>query len=90
MKKIDLTITPIYNALLRNVPTTLLPSLNDWQLEQLDDDVILYYKDKLYIPDDWLLCHDILRMFHDHETIGHPGELEMYNGIRHHYWWPGL
>ena len=29
-------------------------------------------------------------MFHDHEIAGHPGELEMYNTIRQHYWWPGL
>ena len=29
-------------------------------------------------------------MFHDHETAGHPGELETYNAIRQHYWWPGL
>ena len=26
-------------------------------------------------------------MYHDHETAG---ELEMYNSIRQHYWWPGL
>ena len=29
-------------------------------------------------------------MFHDHETTGHSGELETYNSIRQHYWWPGL
>ena len=29
-------------------------------------------------------------MFHDHETAWHPGELETYNAIRQHYWWPGL
>jgi Integrase zinc binding domain/Integrase core domain len=29
-------------------------------------------------------------MYHDHETAGHPGELETYNGIRQNYWWPGL
>ena len=29
-------------------------------------------------------------MFHDHETARHPGELETYNAIRQHYWWPGL
>ena len=29
-------------------------------------------------------------MFHDHETAGHPGELETFNSIRQHYWWPGL
>jgi Integrase zinc binding domain len=29
-------------------------------------------------------------MYHDHETAGHPGELETYNGIRQNYWWPEL
>ena len=29
-------------------------------------------------------------MFHDHKTVGHPGELETYNALRQHYWWPGL
>ena len=29
-------------------------------------------------------------MYHDHETAGHPGELETYNPICQHYWWPGL
>ena len=29
-------------------------------------------------------------MFHDHETAGHLGEQEMYNGVMAHYWWPGI
>ena len=29
-------------------------------------------------------------MYHDHKMAGHPGELETYNSIRQHYWWPGL
>jgi hypothetical protein len=29
-------------------------------------------------------------MFHDHEMDGHPRELETFNSIRNHYWWPGL
>ena len=29
-------------------------------------------------------------MHHDHETVGHPGELETYNAIKSQYWWPGL
>jgi hypothetical protein len=36
------------------------------------------------------LRRDIVKMYHDHETAGHPGELETYNGIRQNYWWPGL
>jgi Integrase zinc binding domain len=31
-----------------------------------------------------------MKMYHDHKTAGHPGELETYNGIRQNYWWPGL
>ena len=29
-------------------------------------------------------------MFHDHETAGHPGELETYNLVKQYYWWPGI
>ena len=29
-------------------------------------------------------------MFHDHEMAGHPGELETYNSVKAHYWWPGM
>ena len=48
------------------------------------------YKDKSYIPDDLDLWWDIVKMFHDHETAGHPGELETYNLVKQHYWWPGM
>src|ERR1700678_4132667 len=33
---------------------------------------------------------DILRMYHDHKTAGHPGELKTYNAVAHQYWWPGI
>jgi hypothetical protein len=36
------------------------------------------------------LRRDIVQIFHDHETAGHPGELGTYNAVRQHYWWPGL
>ena len=29
-------------------------------------------------------------MFHDHETAGHLGELETYNSVKVHYWWPRM
>ena len=28
--------------------------------------------------------------FHDHEMADHPGELETYNSVKQHYWWPGM
>ena len=36
------------------------------------------------------LQRDILKMFHDHEMAGHPGELETFNSVKQHYWWPGM
>jgi hypothetical protein len=28
--------------------------------------------------------------YHDALTAGHPGELETYNALHTHYWWPGM
>jgi transposase InsO family protein len=64
--------------------------LKDWQLEKLDEGNVLFFKGKNYVPKDDELRKDILRMFHDHETAGHPGELETYNSVAENYWWPGL
>jgi Integrase zinc binding domain len=51
---------------------------------------MIFYKGKNYILKDQELQRDIVKMYHDHEMAGHPGELETYNGVRQHYWWPGL
>ena len=31
-----------------------------------------------------------MKLYHDHETAGHPGKLETYNSVQQQYWWPGL
>ena len=59
-------------------------------MEKHGDKNILFYKDKNYIPDDLDLRQGIVKMFHDHETAGHLGELELYNLVKQHYWWLGM
>ena len=49
---------------------------NDWKLELLDGKNTLFYKGQNYIPDDLDLWRDIVKMLHDHEMAGHPGEAE--------------
>ena len=71
-------------------PDTLRDGTEDWTVELFNGKNILFYKGKNYIPLNPKLRHDIVESFHDHETAGHPGELETYNAIRQHYWWPGL
>ena len=77
-------------TLLEHGPTTIKNDLNDWTMEKFGDKNILFFKGKNYIPLDDNLWKDIANMFHDHPTAGHPGELETFNSIRQHYWWPGL
>ena len=59
-------------------------------MERVEGKQVLYYQGKNYIPKNKELRRDIAKMFHDHLTAGHPRELEMYNSIQQHYWWPGL
>ena len=86
----DKDTTEALITLLDQKSTSLRTGLEDWTTEKFGDKNVLFFKGKNYIPKDETLRRDIARMFHDHKTAGHPGELEMYNAIRQHYWWPGL
>ena len=89
-KDMDRDVTKALMLLLEQKPATLKNDLEDWTLEKVDNKNVLFFKGKNYIPRDDDLRRDIAKMFHDHETAGHPGELETFNSIRQHYWWPGL
>ena len=83
------------NSMDKDSKTALLLLLNgnttdDWTLEKFEDRNILFYQGQNYIPLDKELRRNILKTFHNHETAGHPGELQTYNAVQQHYWWPGL
>jgi hypothetical protein len=86
----DKDATDALALLLDQGPIAIRHGLEDWSLEKFNNKNVLFFKGKNYIPRDMDLRRDIARMFHDHETAGHPGELETFNSIRQHYWWPGL
>ena len=89
-KDMDQDATEALMLLLEQKPATLKNDLEDWTLERMGDKNVLFFKGKNYIPRDDDLRRDIAKMFHDHETAGHPRELETFNSIHQHYWWPGL
>ena len=62
----------------------------DWKLELVDGRNTLFYKGQNYVPDDLDLRCDIVKMLHDHEMAGHPGEAETLVSVEREYWWPGL
>ena len=80
-KDYNFDVTNAIAILLEEGPTGIRSNLEDWKIEEKDRKKILFYKGKNYVPKDQDLCRDILKMFHDHETARHPGELETYNAI---------
>ena len=89
-KELDSDVKDAMETLLLEGPTNLRNDLHDWKVEEVDGKQMIFYKGKNYIPKNQELQQDVVKMFHDHETAGHPGELETYNAIRQNYWWPGL
>ena len=82
--ELDADMANVLQTLLGNGPTILRNDLSDWTIEEFNGKQILFYKGKNYIPKDITLQRDLIRTFHDHETTGHPGELETYNTVRQH------
>jgi Integrase zinc binding domain/Chromo (CHRromatin Organisation MOdifier) domain len=89
-KKYDFDVTKAIELLQEEGPTSIQNNLEDWKIEEVDNQKTIFYKGKQYVPKDQELWRDILKLFHDHKTAGHPGELETYNLVKQHYWWPGL
>jgi hypothetical protein len=84
-KKIDLDVKDAMETLLEEGPTDLWNNLYNWKIEEFDGKWMIFYKEKNYIPKDQELWLDIVKMYHNHEMAGHPGELKTYNGVRQNY-----
>jgi hypothetical protein len=89
-KELDLDIKNNIETLMEEGPTSLKNDHQDWKIEEIDGWKTIFFKGKNYIPKDLELQQDIVKMYHNHVTAGHLGELKTYNGIRQNYWWPGL
>ena len=84
-EELDWDVKNAIETLQEEGPTNLKNNLQNWKIEEMDGRRTIFYKGKNYIPKDQELRQNIVKMFHDHETAGHPGELETYNAIRQHY-----
>jgi hypothetical protein len=95
-KKIANTKNMDYNAakaikkLLEQGPREVKKDLMDWEVEEFEGENILFYKGKNYVPIDAELQREIVWRYYDHLMAGHPGELQTFNTVKEHYWWPGL
>ncbi len=86
----DWTATDAIKLLQADGSTEAQTDLSDWTVDHIDNKPILFYRDKCYIPKDLEIRREIVTQYHDIPNAGHPSELETYNALRAHYWWPGM
>ena len=83
-KDFDFDVKNAILILLEDSPSSIRNDL-DWKLEDNDGKKILFYKGKVYVPKDQELQCDILKLYHDHKTTGHPSKLKTYNSVHQQY-----
>lgn len=57
---------------------------------EMDGAGMLYYKKRLYVPDQNSIKNLILDEFHISHYVGHPGYQKMITAIRKEYYWSGM
>ncbi|ESK81235.1 hypothetical protein Moror_14425, partial [Moniliophthora roreri MCA 2997] len=61
-------------------------SLSDWKFE----DDLLFYKDRVYVPNDVKLRREIVKTIHEGQLFGHPGQFGTIDLVGREFWWPGM
>ena len=64
--------------------------VDNWTVETDSHRSVLFYKGKIYIPDNLELRWLIVKQFHDVPTAGHPGILGTFQELSIEYYWPGM
>lgn len=58
--------------------------------ESHEENGLIYYRDKLFIPEDTSLRLRLLRTHHDTPVAGHPGKAGTLELLSREYWWPSV
>jgi hypothetical protein len=70
----------------KTAPKVLTDGVAMWE----EDDGFVYYKGRLYVPNDSPLRKDVVRSCHDSLTTGHPGKNGTIELVSRYYWWPRM
>lgn len=68
----------------RTGPQKLANGAAEWE----ESNGLVYYRGKLYVPNNLEICREILKQCHDLVTTGHPGRNLTLELVERHYWWP--
>ena len=72
---------------LKSIDKTAPKALTDGTVRWEEDNALIYYKGRLYVPNDCQLHKDIVRSCHDALTGGHPGKNGTMKLVSCYYWW---
>src|SRR5712672_4350417 len=82
----DSEVSQALETILKNGNPSLTKGLQDWNLQ----DRIILHRGHIYVPKDADLRCDIVKCYHNHPAIGHPGRWKTYELVSRDFWWPGL
>ena len=75
---------------LKSIDKTTPKALTDGTAMWEEDDGFVYYKGKLYVPNDRSLRKDIVKSCHDSIIAGHPGKDGTIELVSRYHWWPRM
>jgi len=58
--------------------------------EWSEEDDLLFFRGKIYVPNTPELRREIVNRFHDSKLAGHPGRWKTLELVCRHFWWPGI
>src|SRR5258708_39991628 len=70
----------------KTAPKALTDGTTMWE----EDDGFVYYKGRLYVPNDRSLRKEVVKTCHDAVTTGHPGKNGTIELVSRYYWWPRM
>jgi transposase InsO family protein len=82
----DTEVSRALESILRNGPRSITRGLEDWNLE----DGLILYRGHIYVPKDNDLRKEIVKQYHEHAAVGHPGRLKTQEIVSREFWWPGM
>ena len=73
-------------ALYDKGPAPARTALTDW----MEDGELVYYRGKAYVPPNKDLRRDVVKLYHDLPSAGHPGIAKTTTAVQRDFWWPGM
>ena len=70
--------------------TVVVDNITTKNKDWTEEDGLILFKDRVYVPPEEDLRRDIVKMYHDIPVMGHPGVQKTYELVKREFMWPGM